>query len=232
MARIAVADGVRIVACTPHITPGIYDNAGPQIRGAVAALQADLDNAEIPLVLAPGADVHVAPDLLQGLRSGRIPPLGRSRYFLLEPPQGVIPPRFDDFLFGLIGAGYVPIITHPERMSWIESHYEVMERLVRSGIWVQLTAGSILGGFGRRARGLAERMLEDGLVHIIASDAHDTEVRKPGLSAAFHVVEQQLGREEAVHLVLTRPAGILKNTNPGDLPMPAGLGSPVRRAHG
>ena len=108
----------------------------------------------------------------------------------------------------------------------------MIERLVRSGIWIQVTAGSILGEFGRRARGLAERMLEDGLVHIIASDAHDTKVRKPGLRDAFHAVEEQLGRAEAVHLVFTRPAGILKNMSPADLPMPMRFESPARRAQG
>ena len=105
-------------------------------------------------------------------------------------------------------------------MSWIESHYQLLERLVRSGAWTQVTAGSILGGFGRRVRALSKRLLEDGLVHIVASDAHDTEVRTPRLSEAFHAIKAQLGQEEAMHLVLTRPAGILQDTNPGTLPMP------------
>ena len=214
MARIAVADGIGIVACTPHITPGVYDNSGPEIRSATVALQAELDRAEIPLLLVPGADVHLEPHLLEGLRSGRVQPLGNSRYFLLEPPQGVLPPRFEESVFALVSAGYVPIFTHPERISWVESHYEVLERLVRSGTWMQLTAGSILGGFGRRAKGLAERMLEDGLVHIIASDAHDTEVRKPGLRDAFHAVEDMLGREAAIHLVTNPTRGYLEERRP------------------
>jgi protein-tyrosine phosphatase len=230
MARIAVADGIRITACTPHIMPGVYDNTGPAIEAAVVAMQAELDKAGIPLLLVPGADVHIAPDLLQGLKSGRVLPLGSSRYFLLEPPQGIVPPRFDDFVYGLIGAGYVPIITHPERMSWIESHYELLKRLVRSGVWVQLTAGSLLGRFGRRARTWAERMLEDGLIHIIASDAHDMEVRTPRLRDAFHAVEAISGRDEAIHQVLTRPTGILRNFGPSDLPEPRKAENPARRA--
>jgi len=230
MARIAVADGVRIVACTPHIMPGVYNNTGPDIYRAVTALQWELDRAEIGIVLAPGADAHIAPDLVHGLKSGRVLPLGKSRYFLLEPPHSVLPPRFDDFLISLMGTGYLPIITHPERLSWVESHYESLERLVRSGVMMQLTAGSLLGRFGRRARSLAERMLDDGLVNIIASDAHDTEARRPGLSEAFGVVARRLGREEAMHMVVTRPAGILRNLNPADLPPPVGIETAPRPA--
>lgn len=230
MARIAAADGVRIVACTPHIMPGVYNNTGSDIYRAVAALQGELDRAEIDVILAPGADAHIAPDLVRGLKSGRVPPLGKSRYFLLEPPHGVLPPRFGEFLIGLMGMGYVPIITHPERLSWVDSHYQLIERFVRSGVLMQLTADSLLGRFGRRARSLSERMLDDGLVHIIASDAHDTEVRRPGLSEAFGVVASRLGREAAMHMVVTRPAGVLRNLNPDELPPTVGVETSPRPA--
>ncbi len=230
MARMAVADEVQIVACTPHIQPGVYDNTGPGIKVEVAKLQAELDKAKIPLVLVTGADVHIAPDLVEGLKSGQVLPLGNSRYFLLEPPTGVVPPRFEAFVFNVLNSGYVPIITHPERLAWIESQYEMIARVVRSGVWTQLTAGSILGQFGRHARHWSLRLLEDGLVHIIASDAHNTGRRTPVLSPAFKAVEQQFGRGEAVHLVVTRPTGILRDEDPSILPMPARVGLNGHRA--
>lgn len=220
MARIAVSEGITVSACTPHILPGVYDNTGPAIVAAIDRLQAELLDADIPLQLVGGADVHVAPDLLDGLRNGRVLPLAQSRYFLLEPPQAVLPPRFEGYLFSLVSAGYVPIITHPERLSWVESHYGVFARLVRMGVWTQLTAGSLTGGFGKRARYWSEKMLEDGLVHIIASDAHDSERRPPHLTGAYDAAFQFLGHEEALHLVVTRPVGILRNANPADLPSP------------
>jgi protein-tyrosine phosphatase len=218
MARLAVADRISIIACTPHILPGVYNNAGSDIRAAVVSLQGALDKENIPLALTTGADAHIAPDLLEGLRSGRILSLGGSRYVLIEPPQAIVPPRFEDHLFSLATAGYVPIITHPERLAWPDSDYGVFERVVRLGGWFQLTGGSLLGQFGRRARALSERMLEDGLVHIIASDAHDTKHRPPLLSGAFQAAASRIGEENAVHLVSTRPAGILRNIAPGELP--------------
>ncbi|MGE3917880.1 MAG: CpsB/CapC family capsule biosynthesis tyrosine phosphatase, partial [Hyphomicrobiaceae bacterium] len=87
MAEALVADGVEIVACTPHILPGLYHNTGPQIRAAAAALQSEIDGAGLPLRLTTGADVHIAPDLLEGLRSGTVLSLADSRYILIEPPH-------------------------------------------------------------------------------------------------------------------------------------------------
>lgn len=220
MACMAVAEGISITACTPHILPGVYDNEGRGILAAVARLQRELDKEGIPLVLAVGADAHVAPDLAVGLANGRVPSLGGSRYFLLEPPQTIVPPRFEDHIFGLIRAGYVPIITHPERLGWPERDYTVFERVVHLGGLIQVTGASLLGQFGRRAQSLSERLLDDGLVHILASDAHDTVHRPPQLTAAFDEAAERIGEEAAFHLVSTRPTGILQNIDPSELPPP------------
>ena len=130
MARMASSDGISTIACTPHILPGVYNNTGPAIRGAVARLRESISEAGIPIGLVTGADVHIAPDLGVQLRDGRALTLNDSRYLLLEPPHHVLPPRLEELIFGLQAAGYVPILTHPERLSWIEGHYDLIERLV------------------------------------------------------------------------------------------------------
>ncbi len=220
MARAFVADGVTTVACTPHILPGLYHNTGPQIRQAVAALQLELDREEIPLELITGADVHVVPDFVGGLRDGRLLTLGDTRYVLVEPPHHTAPARLEDMFFGLLVAGYVPILTHPERLSWINAHYDVMKRLVAGGVWMQITAGSLKGSFGRQPLYWAERMLDEGCVHILATDAHDMKRRPPILGTGRDLAAKRIGDNEAEHLVLTRPRGIVADTPPSLLPLP------------
>jgi protein-tyrosine phosphatase len=220
MARLAAADGITTIACTPHILPGVYNNTGPGILTAIADLQEALNQALIQIRLVAGADVHVAPDLAAQLQDGRALTLNKSRYFLLEPPQHVLPPGLADYIFGLQVAGYVPIITHPERLSWVENHYDLVKRLVDTGSLMQLTAGALTGRFGRRPRHLAERMLDDGLCHVVASDGHNTDRRRPCLSEARELLARRLGEEEATKLVLTRPRAILDDVAPSLLPPP------------
>src|SRR5262245_65956380 len=129
MAKAFVADGVAVVACTPHILPGLYANSGPQIRAATAQLQQALRTEGIPLRLITGADNHITPNFVAELRSGHLLSLADTRYVLVEPPHHVAPPRMQDLFFNLLVAGYVPILTHPERLTWIESHYATIERL-------------------------------------------------------------------------------------------------------
>ena len=218
MARMASSEGISTIACTPHILPGVYNNTGPAIRSAVARLRESISEAGIPISLVTGADVHIAPDLSVQLSGGRALTLNDSRYLLLEPPHHVLPPRLEDLIFGLQAAGYVPILTHPERLSWIEGHYELIERLVYNSTLMQVTAGSLMGQFGRRPRYWAECMLDDGLCHLLATDAHNTEQRAPRMAQARELVAQWLGEDEATNLVLKRPQGILNDLSPAELP--------------
>ena len=222
MARAMVADGTTIAACTPHILPGLYHNSGPQIRKATGALQEALRQNGIPLQLTTGADNHIVPNFVDQLRAGELLTLANSRYVLVEPPHHVAPPRLEEFFFSLLVAEYVPIITHPERLSWIGAHYTTFARMVRAGVWVQVTAGSLSGIFGRTAQYWGERMLDEGCVHLLATDAHDLGRRAPNLAHGFALAAKRVGHVEAEHLVVTRPRGVLLNDVPANLPEPAG----------
>jgi len=228
MARVAVADGITVTACTPHMMPGIYDNTGPQVRKAVAELQTALDEAGIALRLTTGADVHLQQGMSQALSEGRILSLGDSRYFLFEPPHHTAPPRLEDAIFDVMSAGYQPVVTHPERLTWIEDHYDVMCRMAHAGAWMQITCGSVTGRFGRRPQYWAERMLDEGLVHILATDAHNLRNRSPIMSRAREAVAERLGEEAAQDMVLTRPKGILDNAPVSTLPAAVGISQPEK----
>lgn len=224
MARMAVADGITHMACTPHIFPGKYENSAATILPAMHSLQAMLDAQSIPLTLCCGADVHIAPNLIERLKNGEVPTLNGTRYFLLEPPHEILPPRLEDFATRLLEAGFVPIITHPERLSWASRHFDVIQRLSDLGCPLQLTADSLTGAFGSAARQLCERILKEGRASFFASDAHGVSWRKPGLSGAYAMIAEQFGQEEAERMFSHRPAAILSNAEPAAvLPSPRGI---------
>ena len=117
-----------------HLTSSLEctTTSGRDIRARVAHLQFRLHEAGVPLRLVVGADVHMTPNLVAKLRSGEALTLGDTRYVLIEPPHHVLPPRTEDVFFDLTAAGFVPILTHPERMSWIGHRYDVGEAACRS----------------------------------------------------------------------------------------------------
>ncbi len=222
MARIAVTDGIRTTACTPHIYPGLYENDAAGIATRVASLRRRLADEGIELELTIGADAHLTPELLGRLKAGTAPTLAGGRYFLLEPPHHVAPPRFSESMFEFVSAGYVPVLTHPERLTWIKAHYATFVALVKSGVWMQVTAGSLTGRFGEGAKYFAEKMLDDGLVHLLATDAHGIHHRAPLLAEGSKAAEKWVGAEEAQRLVVDRPKAILEHVPPREIaPIPS-----------
>lgn len=221
MAHMAVEDGITVTACTPHIMPGVYDNAPSAIRNQVEFLRQALREAAIPLDLVTGSDAHMQPDFAAAIAEDRILTLHKSRYVLFEPPHNLAPLRLEECLFDIQVAGYVPVLTHPERLLWIERQYPLITRLAQAGIWMQITAGSLTGLMGKAPKYWAERMLSEGLVHILASDAHNCTTRPPLLSHAYAAAARLVGPDEATHLLVTRPLGIINNADPTTLPASA-----------
>ena len=124
-------------------------------------------------------------------------------------------------MFNLVAAGYTPIVTHPERLSWVESHYPALLRLIDQGAWMQVTAGALLGTFGSRARYWGERFIAEGHTHVLATDAHCAGRRRACLKSALQVVERLVGVEEARRMAWDRPRAVLDNLAPTEAaPLP------------
>ncbi len=218
MARVAVADGIVVMACTPHILPGVYDCAPHDIDLQVANFQQKLAEAVIPLDVVVGSEAHHRPDFMRALSCRQLTTINNSRYILCDLPAMVPPPRLEDLMLRVVGEGYVPVITRPERLKWLDAHYEVFENLVANGVWLQVTAGSLTGYNGRQALYWAEKLLDTGMVHILATDAHNLVSRPPILSEAYEFARAAVGPDEALNLVSTRPVNILDDVPAGDSP--------------
>jgi protein-tyrosine phosphatase len=139
---------------------------------------------------------------------------------LLEPPHHVVPPRFEESVFDLMAAGYVPVITHPERLTWVETHYDLFTRLTQRGAWMQITAGVLTGRYGRRVQYWGDKFVAEGQCMILATDAHHPQRRPPLLAEARDAAARLVGEAEAQHMVVTRPQGIVQNESPESLPPP------------
>ena len=129
-----------------------------------------------------------------------------------------MPPPWGDCVIRRPPAASVANLTPPERLSWIEPQYALIRGMVSHGLWIQLTAGSLTGRFGQDPRYWAERMLDEGLCHVMATDAHNTSSRPPHLARAKAIVEQRLGAQEADNIFRVRPMGVIENVSPAKLP--------------
>ncbi|MCL4298222.1 MAG: hypothetical protein KJ077_20970 [Anaerolineae bacterium] len=210
MARQAVADGLTHLFATPHhrdYTP----LSRLDVTRRVAQLQVELDKAGIPLTLLPGHEVRLYDDMFDDWANKLAGPLGNSRYVLAEPLFHHYDKQTDAMLFELFDRGYLPIMAHPERIRPIQDNLALIESFLARGGLTQITATSLTGNGDWRGKQTAETMLRNGMVHIIASDAHHTYHRTPTLAAARDAAAVIVGQEQAEAMVGARPLAIVKN---------------------
>ncbi|MCC7354560.1 MAG: hypothetical protein IT330_12505 [Anaerolineae bacterium] len=211
MAAQAVADGTGQIVATPHNMhwrPGAHRE---RMSALAAQVQQELDQRGLALRIVVGTEVYIAPDLPARLDDGRAYTINGSRYILVELPFTFWPDFSEDALSALQERGLVPILAHAERYTTLQRDPDRLRPLVEHGILVQLTAGSLLGGFGREAQRAAQVLLEHNLAHVIASDGHNTTYRVPVLSATLPLAGKIVGPEAAQTLVESVPAAIVAN---------------------
>jgi protein-tyrosine phosphatase len=188
---------------------GSWVNDDPSVRDQlVMKLNTLLGGA--PAIL-PGCEFFWASDALDLLERPNTPltTLNRSRYLLVEFAPGLPPRGFEDVLHELAIQGVFTVIAHPERNPYFVDEPGRLEEIVRQGAVVQVTAGSLLGDFGRWARDAALEFFRRGLVHVVASDAHSVARRPPRQSDARELVLRTWGAEAEEALFVANPEAIV-----------------------
>jgi protein-tyrosine phosphatase len=188
LARVASAAGTRAIATTPHINHGFgVQPAG--LAAARAALAARLAEERIELELLAGGEI--APERLQELDDDvlRRLALGGGHYLLLECPFSPVT-TMEMMVTDLHRRGFGVLLAHPERSPTFQRDPARLAALVELGALAQVTTGSLTGDFGEVPRRAAAAMLQQGLLHVLASDAHDSVHRRPDLRAADGVLDE------------------------------------------
>lgn len=209
MARLAVADGVSTIIATPHQLGGYTQNHGSAIRDQTTRLLRLLRQNGVPLRVLPGADVRIEPEMIAGLQSGEVLTLADCRrHVLLELPHEFYFP-LDRLVSDLRVAGMVGILSHPERNLGILRNRHVVRQLVDAGCLMQVTAGSLVGAFGQKTQEFSRWLVQQQLVHFLATDAHGATSRRPLLRRAFDCVARLVGEPTAVDLCCRNPAMVV-----------------------
>lgn len=206
MLRLAADSGTTDIVASPHANSEFTFD--PDLIGQKIA---ELQDAAGPLPrIHRGCDFHLTLENIQDALAH--PPkyaINHLCYLLVEFSDLLIPRTTQEIFARLQAAGLTPIITHPERNALLHARLDQLRSWVENGALVQVTAGSLLGGFGRTAKSVATELMNRNLVHFIASDAHDTTYRTPVLRDAYEYVEKTWSPSLAETLFTTAPQAVI-----------------------
>ena len=225
MARIAVADGITEIVCTPHWTASGYeDNTRRKVMEAVAEFGALLEREEIPLKVHPGAELRVDSELPRKLETRELLTINDSgRYALIELHPAMVSHHIEQLFWEVQLQEITPILAHPERNAELVRDPARLLAWVEMGVLLQVTSSSILGRFGSEIQRFSNFLLEHNMAHIIASDAHGAKSRQPRLSAGVKTAGKIVGTEVARYMVEEAPRRIIVG-EPVSYPDPLPIG--------
>jgi protein-tyrosine phosphatase len=217
MCRQAAAEGCQAMVATPHLRHAHWWNAGRlRLELLLDRLRKEVAKEDgLAIELYSGGEIALhresIEEILTTMPGGDLLSLADSRYLLLEFDwQGVgSDPR--EVVYEVVLRGFIPVIAHPERFGWLMESPGQVESLVEEGGLLQITAGSVTGALGPRAEQAAFQLLDEGLVHFVASDAHNVVRRPPGLRSARTLVAETWGEEVAEDLFARNPRAVLEN---------------------
>ena len=206
MLRMAAEQGTTDIVATPHANNEYKFE--PEIIGErIAELAQAVEGA---IRIHCGCDFHLSYDNIEdALRHPAKYAINHKRYILVEFSDFLIPKTTGEVFGRMQALGLIPVITHPERNQLLQGRLPQLEEWTAAGCLLQVTAQSFLGRFGKRAKTFSDLLLSRGLVHVVASDAHDTTQRPPVLREAYDYVAKQCGDEWAQKLFVKNPAATL-----------------------
>ena len=213
MAQLAASSGICSIVVTPHCNvPNVFENYWTtEVRAVFDRLQEELKARKIPITLLPGQEIFLASDFLPLIKQGKLIPINYSRYLLVE---------FDAFenasivirkLQKIVAEGYVPIVAHPERYSFVHEYEDMVYRMKELGCLIQINKGSLKGRFGYTATKIAYEILGNHDADFIASDGHSQYSRTPWLADAYEIICERFSSDYADFLLNDNPQKVLEN---------------------
>lgn len=189
----AQSEGITQIIATPHKDPK-YQPSKDLILERVSVLNSLCQENNIQIKVLPGQEVLLYDNVVTDFNNNQLITLNNeNRYILIEFPSSHVPKYATRLFYELQLTGVQPILVHPERNSEIISNPQLLFNIVTSGILTQITAGSVIGKFGKKAKKTAHLLLQHNLVTFIASDAHHLKKRDFHMAIAKKKIAKKYG---------------------------------------
>ena len=176
MMRQATEYGITDIVATPHQLENDQVSGHPirqqKIIENFNILKEEVLKEQLPLNLYLGSELYYTTYVVNAPEIPFYTYEDKKKYALIEFSLNWHPEGYKETFYELIQNGITPVLAHPERYSYFWEIIDDIIDLVKMGSILQINAGSLLGYQGTQARFLSDMLLREGLVHVIASDAH------------------------------------------------------------
>ena len=209
--EIAYKEGVRVMCATPHYQPERWPVTGQAVEEAYETVKKEASQVALDFQILLGNELYYRSHSRQALAEGNCHTLGNSRYVLVEFNPLKEFQYINQSLYELMAEGYTPLLAHVERYQCLKKNLSRLEGLLNQGVCMQMNAGSLTGDLGFSETRYAKKLISEGYIQVIASDAHNTGRRAPRFEKCRSYLAKTYGEEYAEELLHDNPLRILQD---------------------
>lgn len=211
MAKIAYDEGIRKIVNTSHYHPNFEYKKGKELFESVKEFNniLKLNNLDIELLI--GNELYYSEDIIEIIEQKEFYTLNNSKYLLIEFSPIRFPKNIVDIIYEIKIRGYVPILAHVERYKEVQENVNIIYDCIKEGALIQVNSSSIIGKNGKEAERVSEILLNNNMIHFIATDAHSSTRRRPIIRETYDYIVRKYGEQKAEMLFIQNPYKVIED---------------------
>lgn len=210
MIKMAMADGTRKMVATSHFEREAFNYSMEDYFNCVDEINKWCQEEGLDFEVLTGNELFLEPNNLKLLSASKCLSINSTKYLLVELSNYIKIEKLDEMLDLIENMGYKIIIAHTERVKWVLEDFDIIKKWYNKGYKIQINATSLLRKDYKENYKSAHRLLKNGYVHVIASDGHRKDRRKPNLKKAYDYVKSAYSEEAAQLLFVNNPSNIIE----------------------
>lgn len=203
----AYNQGIRRIIATPHHSRRRGSEGVVQLTEEMAVMAREIDP---DFAIYPGQETFYFDGLDAALKEGRALTLAASRYVLVEFDPGVAYQVLYQGIRRLTMARFVPVLAHVERYRCMYEKHNFKE-VAQCDCRFQMNYDSLAGPFWDSRVRWCREQVEEGNIHLLATDMHRMDFRKPDLAKPVAWLSKHVDEKKLKAMVWDNPHAIIKN---------------------
>lgn len=211
MAKIAYNEGIRQIINTSHYHPSFNYIKGEELLNRVKEFNNILKLNNIDIEIFIGNELYYSEDIIEIIEQKEFYSLNNSRYLLIEFSPLNFPKNILDIIYEIKIRGYIPVLAHVERYKAIHENINLIYECINEGALIQVNSSSIIGKNGNEIKKVSNILLDNNMIHFVATDAHSSIRRRPIVKETYNYIVKKYGEKRAQTLFIQNPSKVINN---------------------
>ena len=171
--------GYKKLIMTPHIMGDFYRNTPEIILDKLDKLSDLVRQLGLDIELEAAAEYYLDESFIERLERGEQLLSFGKKYVLFETSYMNSSPHINQAVFMMQAQGYKPVLAHPERYVYLFENQDKLFELHEKGVLFQVNISSLAGYYSKPSKVLAEKLIDNKMVHFMGTDCHGNRHLKP-----------------------------------------------------